>query len=57
MVWTAKVNDDLISTIEETIRISEEGRTKRKEAEGELVKIEDELKTKLLETRNKSISV
>lgn len=42
-----KVNDDLISTIEETIKISEEGRAKRKEVEDELVNIESDLKNKL----------
>ena len=42
-----KVNDDLITTIEETIKISEEGRTKRKEVEDELVNIENDLKNKL----------
>lgn len=42
-----KVNDDLISTIEETIKISEEGRAKRKEVEKELVTIEKDLKNKL----------
>jgi uncharacterized protein YaaN involved in tellurite resistance len=43
-----KVNDDLISTIEETIKIQEEGKSKRLQAEQELVKIEDELRSKLL---------
>ncbi|TCO10997.1 toxic anion resistance protein [Natronoflexus pectinivorans] len=42
-----KVNDDLISTIEETIAIQKEGKTKRIQAEQELVKIEQELKSKL----------
>ena len=42
-----KVNDDLITTIEETIKISEEGRAKRKEVENELVNIENDLKNKL----------
>ncbi len=39
-----KVNDDLISTIEETIKIQKEGREKRKAAEAELLQIEDRLK-------------
>ena len=43
-----KVNDDLISTIEETIKIQQEGRQKRKAAEAELVQIEDRLKQTLL---------
>lgn len=42
-----KVNDDLISTIEETISIQKEGRIKRQHAESELSKIEHELKMKL----------
>lgn len=42
-----KVNNDLISTIEETLQIQEEGRVKRREAERDLVKMEEELKTKL----------
>jgi uncharacterized protein YaaN involved in tellurite resistance len=42
-----KVHGDLISTIEETLKIQQEGRVKRREAEGELVKIEGELKEKL----------
>ncbi len=46
-----KVNADLISTIDETIRIQQEGRTRRQQAEAELAKMEDELKQKLLSTR------
>jgi uncharacterized protein YaaN involved in tellurite resistance len=42
-----KVNTDLISTIEETLRIQEEGRTKRQQAEGELARMEGELKARL----------
>lgn len=41
-------NESLISTIDEVMRIQEEGREKRKEAEGKLVELEDELKNKLL---------
>ena len=48
-----KVNDDLITTIEETIKISEEGRAKRKEVEKELVVIEKDLKDKLANVKNK----
>lgn len=47
-----KVNDDLITTIEEAIKISEEGRTKRKEVEKELTVIEKDLKDKLSTIRN-----
>ena len=43
-----KVNEDLISTIEETVRIQEEGRRKRADAEKELVAIEGRLKDALL---------
>ncbi len=46
-----KVNDDLISTIEETIKIQQEGRQKRKAAEAELVQIGDRLKQTLLAHR------
>ena len=42
-----KVNADLISTIEETLKIQEEGRNKRAAAESELAKMESELKDKL----------
>ena len=43
-----KVNEDLISTLEETVRIQEEGRAKRAAAEKELVAIEGRLKDALL---------
>ena len=43
-----KVNEDLISTIEETVRIQEEGRRKRQDAEKELMAIEGRLKDTLL---------
>lgn len=43
-----KVNDDLITTIEETMRIQQEGRAKRQAAEQELVQIEERLKQALL---------
>lgn len=41
-------NESLISTLDEVIRIQTEGHQKRKEAEIELNRIEEELKTKLL---------
>jgi uncharacterized protein YaaN involved in tellurite resistance len=47
-----KVNGDLISTIEETLKIQHEGREKRKQAEIELATIEKELKDKLIGVRN-----
>ncbi|MCL2813213.1 MAG: toxic anion resistance protein [Oscillospiraceae bacterium] len=45
-------NQSLISTFDEVIRIQEDGRSKRQQAEGELRQIEGELKTKLLNLRN-----
>lgn len=42
-----QVNRDLISTIDEVLKIQAEGRTKRKQAESELVTIENELKARL----------
>ncbi|SMO45407.1 Uncharacterized conserved protein YaaN involved in tellurite resistance [Saccharicrinis carchari] len=47
-----KVNNDLITTIEETLAIQKEGKVKRAEAEVELVKLENELKTKLNAVKN-----
>lgn len=43
-----KVNDDLITTIEETMRIQQEGRARRQSAEQELAQIEERLKQTLL---------
>ena len=43
-----QVNEDLISTIEDTLRIQKEGRQKRQAAEAELVQIEDRLREALL---------
>lgn len=42
-------NENLISTLDEVMRIQEEGRVKRQEAEAEMQRMEDELKKKLLE--------
>lgn len=42
-----KVNADLISTIEETLKIQQDGKAKRIAAEAELTKMEAELKQKL----------
>jgi uncharacterized protein YaaN involved in tellurite resistance len=42
-----KVNNDLITTIEETLRIQAEGKAKRAQVETELVTLENELKSKL----------
>lgn len=46
-----QTNENLISTLDEVLRIQDEGRQKRKEAETELVQIETQLKNKLLEIR------
>jgi uncharacterized protein YaaN involved in tellurite resistance len=46
-----KVNTDLVATLEETIRIQDEGRAKRVEAEGEIGRLQTELRQKLLELR------
>ncbi|GAA3726189.1 toxic anion resistance protein [Salinicoccus jeotgali] len=44
--------DNLVSTIEETLRIQQEGSQKRQAAEKELVNMEDELKSRLLELKD-----
>lgn len=46
-----KTQESLISTLEETLRIQEEGRSKRRQAETELTAMENELKQKLLDIR------
>ncbi len=46
-----KTQSNLISTLEETIKIQQEGRTKRAQAEQELISMENELKQKLLNMR------
>lgn len=48
-----KVNDDLMITLEETIKIQQEGRQKRQQAETELRTMEDDLKKKLLDIRDR----
>jgi len=45
-------NQSLISTLDEVLQIQQSGREKRKEAQAELLKIEEELKTKLLDIRD-----
>ena len=47
-----KTNESLISTLDEVVRIQADGRTKRREAETELARMEGELKSKLLELSN-----
>ena len=46
-----KTNKDLIDTLDEVIKIHEEGRVKRQEAEEELKNIEEELKAKMIEIK------
>ena len=43
--------DNLVTTIEETLQIQAEGSQKRKEAETELVQMEEDLKTRLLQLK------
>ncbi|MED4590821.1 toxic anion resistance protein [Priestia flexa] len=43
-----QTQSDLITTLEEVLKIQEEGRTKRTEAEAELYQMETDLKTKLM---------
>ncbi|MBR1817343.1 MAG: toxic anion resistance protein, partial [Bacilli bacterium] len=49
-----KTNQDLIDTLDAVIKIHEDGRVKRAEAEKELQNIERELKEKMLEINVKS---
>ena len=44
-----KTNENLISTLDEVMKIQQEGRVKRQEAETEMHRMENELKQKLLE--------
>ena len=46
-----KTNQSLIETFDEVMRIQTEGRAKRQEAEAEMLRMENELKNKLLEVR------
>lgn len=45
-------NETLISTLDEVVKIQDEGRQKRREAEAEIGRIEGELKQKLLDIRH-----
>lgn len=49
-------NETLIQTFDDVLRIQQEGRQKRAEAEVEIRRLEDELKSKLLEMQNKPIA-
>ncbi len=44
-----QTNQTLIDTLDEVMKIQQEGRVKRAEAEKELARIEDQMKTKVLE--------
>jgi uncharacterized protein YaaN involved in tellurite resistance len=46
-----ETNEKLIGTLDEVLRIQTEGKEQRRAAEGELTRIEGELKEKLLELR------
>ncbi|HYK74102.1 MAG TPA: toxic anion resistance protein [Pseudoneobacillus sp.] len=46
-----KTQESLVSTLEETLRIQEEGRNKRRQAEHELSLMENQLRVKLLEIK------
>lgn len=47
-----QTNQSLISTLDEVMKIQDEGRERRRHAEQELARIEGELKTKLLDIRS-----
>lgn len=49
-----KVNEDLVATIEETLKVQKEGRLARQEAEKELLSIENRLKQTLMDNMSKS---
>lgn len=49
-----KTNADLIQTLDDVMKIQSEGRTKRLAAEAEMVKMENDLKVKLLQLRNEN---
>lgn len=51
----ASANNQLIESLDEVVRIQEEGHAKRLEAENELGQIEAELKQKLLDIRNSTL--
>ncbi len=52
-----QTNKTLIDTLDEVMKIQEEGRTKRREAEAELTRIEGEMRDKLIEVSGQSIGV
>ena len=48
-------NEMLISTLDEVVRIQDEGRQKRRQAEAEMLKIEQDLKNKLIAASTRSL--
>lgn len=48
-----KVNEDLIYTLEETLKIQQDGRQRRLQAEVELKNLEDDIRRKLLEVKDR----
>ena len=48
-----KVNADIITSINEVVKIHEDGSRRRLEAQEELAKLEDELKQAMLEAGNR----
>ena len=52
VVTLQKTNKDIIDTLDKILEIHKNGRIKREQAEQQLVSIENELKTKLLEIKN-----
>ena len=51
METLAATNQSLIATFDEVMKIQQEGRQKRMEAEAKMLQMENELKNKLLEIR------
>ena len=48
-----KVNEDLIITLEETLKIQQDGREKRAQVETELKTMENDIKNKLMEIKDR----
>lgn len=48
-----KVNSELIATLQETVQIQREGRAAREQAEGQMRKMEEDLKNALIDQANK----
>ena len=52
-----KVHESLISTIDETLKIQAEGKTRRAQAEVEITKLENDLKAKLAQVKDSGASL